>query len=64
MVEPSAVAEVCSINRKLIIRVELCFHGVVAGPGIASACLQDEHAVIHSWAVERAEGIDLRWRRV
>lgn len=60
VIQPSAMPEVRAINRKLIMRVELCFHRVVASPRIAGAAFEDEHAVIDGWAIEGAERVDFR----
>jgi hypothetical protein len=59
MVKASAVPEVRPINGKLIVCVKLSFHGVVAGPWITGAAFQNEHSVVDSRTIERAECINL-----
>ena len=58
MVESGSVSEVCSIDGKLVVGVQLGLHCIVARPWITTTALQDEHAMIDGRAVERTERID------
>ena len=62
MVESSSVSKVGSVDRKLVVSVQLGLQCVVARPWITTAALQHEHAVVDSRAVEWTECIDL-WGR-
>ena len=59
MVQARDMLKVSAIDRELVIRIQLGLRGVIAGPGVGGAALQNVHAVVDRWAVEIAEHVDM-----
>jgi hypothetical protein len=56
--------EIGSVNRKLVIGIELGFQAVGASPDITAGAFENEHAMIYSWTCKVAVHVLVGARRL